>query len=473
MSLRAATLLVVVGGALAIGLRAWVMASPFGALDGDEAVWGLMALHVFDGEVSSFFWGQAYGGTHEVLLSAPVLALAGASTAPLRAVPLALFAAATVLVWRVGRRTVGEPAARLAALLFVVWPAYLVWKSAHAHGFYGAGLVLSLLVVLFALRLAELPRAADLFGLGLAAGLGWWATPQTAFVAVPTLAWLVATRPTLLRRSWIAMTAAAVGAVPWLTWNIVNDWRSLSAPFGRGDDTYLDHLETFIYATLPTQLGLRVPFSLDWLTGELIGRAVEVAVIAALIVIAARRSRLLLLLLVAYPLLAAMSPHASLNEEPRYLVLFAPVIALLTAAPLAAHWSIAVAGTSALATLTIAGLISMSAQEPPVPPVGGLRSPAELEPALNLLDRERVRFALAPYRIAHRITFLSGERIIAGSTGQVRYEPHNRVARRNRHAVVFVTGEGDELRKGPLLRRLGYRRQRAGDLAVYLPPRAR
>ena len=35
-----------------------------------------------------------------------------------------------------------RPAARIAAVLFWVWPPYLVWKSELAHGFYGSGLVL-------------------------------------------------------------------------------------------------------------------------------------------------------------------------------------------------------------------------------------------------------------------------------------------------------------------------------------------
>jgi ABC-type uncharacterized transport system permease subunit len=136
--------LVAGGMAVAVGLRIWVLTSPLGGLDADEAVWGLMARHVLHGELPVFFWSQSYGGTQETLLTAGLFEIGGTSVAALRAVPLALFACACVLVWRVGLRTIGEPGAAVAAALFAVWPAYLVWKSTRAHGFYGAALVCGL-----------------------------------------------------------------------------------------------------------------------------------------------------------------------------------------------------------------------------------------------------------------------------------------------------------------------------------------
>lgn len=462
--------LVGLGVAAAIALRGWVLASPFGALDSDEAVWGLMARHVLDGELPLFFWGQAYGGTQEVFLTAGVFAAAGSSPLTLRLVPLVLFAMAALLVWRVGRRTVGEPAARIGAVVFTVWPAYLIWKSTHAHGFYGAALVLSLLVLLFVARLADRESVGDLSALGLSVGLGWWATPQTALVSIPALAWLAWQRPRLLRRPWLPAAAAVAGASLWLVWNFGHEWESLRTPFGRGGDSYVDHLRTFAYATFPTLLGLRVPFSLEWLTGELVGRALELATVVALIVAGLKRSTLLLAVLVAYPFLQALSPFAALNEEPRYLVLLAPVLALIVASLFASRVWTAVAGTAALAALSIAGLVSMNGQEPPVPPIGGSRTPSDLDPVLTRLDRAGVRYVLAPYATAYRISFLTDERIVASSTGQVRYRPHDRLVRRNRHAFVFARAERDEVRRAPSLRRLGYRLEPAGEWVVYFPP---
>ena len=70
------------GGALAavlvtgIALRVWIYLSVLGRPNSDESVVGLMVLHAMRGDFSTFFWGSAYGGPQEVLLSVPVFAVA-------------------------------------------------------------------------------------------------------------------------------------------------------------------------------------------------------------------------------------------------------------------------------------------------------------------------------------------------------------------------------------------------------------
>ena len=45
--------------------------------DSDEAIVGLMARHVLDGELTTFFWRQAYGGSQEAILTAPLFWVVG------------------------------------------------------------------------------------------------------------------------------------------------------------------------------------------------------------------------------------------------------------------------------------------------------------------------------------------------------------------------------------------------------------
>src|SRR6478609_9224647 len=112
--------LIVVGIVAGAVERAIVWRSHLGALDSDEAVWGLMARHIADGQFTAFMWGQAYGGTLEALLSAPLLAIFPGNVLALRAVPIAFTALAAVLVWRVGLRTIDKRAAAVAGVLFWV-----------------------------------------------------------------------------------------------------------------------------------------------------------------------------------------------------------------------------------------------------------------------------------------------------------------------------------------------------------------
>ena len=75
-----------------------------GEVNADEALVGLMALHLLDGEWSTFFWGQSYGGTIDVILLAPVVARLGATRVALQVISMLQSIVATILVWSVARR---------------------------------------------------------------------------------------------------------------------------------------------------------------------------------------------------------------------------------------------------------------------------------------------------------------------------------------------------------------------------------
>ena len=457
----------VVGLAIAAGvaLRAWVLATPLGTLDADEAVWGLMARHALDGELSTFYWGQPYGGTHEVFLTAAVFAVAGSSTLALKLVPAALYAVAAVLVWRVGRRTVGEPAARIAAALFWIWPAYGVWKSVRAHGFYGSALVLSLLVLLLVLRLRDEPSRRDAAALGLVLGLGWWATPQFALVAAPAVLWLLVVRRDALLRFWPALPAAVLGALPWLVANVRHDWYSFD--YAPGGGTYFSRFRGFFTATLPMALDLRVPFALDWALGPVLSGLLLLAVLGWVgFLVLRRRSRLgpLVPVALAFPFLYAASSFTWLVEEPRYLLLLMPVLALLLAEGLRRPSVAAVALAIAFA-LSFTGLARMEGSFRYETRTGHMDVPDDLGPLLDALDARGVRTVRADYWVAERITFESRERIVANSH---RYPPFTeRVDASANPARVFVAGTPAELRARARLLDDGYERLEIGGFAVY------
>ena len=121
-----------------------------------------------------------------------------------------------------------------------------------------------------------------------------------------------------------------LGALPWLVANLRHDWFSFS--FAPGGGTYLSRFRGFFTATLPMILDLRVPFSLDWALGPVLSGLLLVAALGWVAYLALRRrDRLgpLLAVTLAFPFLYAASSFTWLVEEPRYLVLLLPVLALL------------------------------------------------------------------------------------------------------------------------------------------------
>ncbi len=424
------------GVGLGLVLRVWILSShALGTVDMDEAVSGLMARHVFDGDVKVFFWGQSYGGTQEAFATGALFAVFGASALALKIVPVLLYAAAALLVWRVGRRIVGEPAAMIAAVVFWIGPTFFVLRSTKAYGFYGTAWVVGLAILLAALRLRDRVTTAEVAWLGFLVGLGWWATPQVVFVAVPTSVWLCLRAPRVLRQAPVAAGSALVGASPWLVWNVTHGWGSLDTAIFAGipDNSYLDHLRGFFNPLLPMALGLRVPYSRKWILGEGWSKAVYLALLVAFAAAVVRwllrsprhrgsadlagNGEVLLLIAVAYPFLYSLSPTAFYLDECRYLFLLSPVVALLVAGVLSdpvRQW----AGVAAVAFLSVAGLREINV------PDG--QAPRSLRPLLRALEQRGVEHLFAPYRIANRITFDSDEEIIAAPLAGGRWPPHYR-----------------------------------------------
>lgn len=478
---------VLVSVVVGVGLRIWVISSSsLGSLDSDEAVWGLMARHLLHGHWSTFFWGQSYGGTIETVLTAGVFGIFGTSTVALKLVPTVLYALAALLVWRVGRRIVGEQAGRVAAALFWIWPAYFVWRSTKAYGFYESGLVLGLIVMLAALRLAEHESRRDLVVLGLAFGLGWWTSPQVLILAVPPVAWLIWRRPRVVRGWWLAVPAAAVGALPWLITNIRHDWSSLQSE--QAATSKLAHVHNLVSPNLPTALGLRVPFSLEWIVGPVAGWLLYVLAVAGVTWTVAKRWRSLGLLLLCcslFPVLYVLSPYTYQTAEPRYFALFLPIVVLLLAAALRGPRMV-VAGLAAACALSIAGLVAMERQHLTLISADGVAVPGDFGPLLHLLERQHIDDVFANYWVAYRLGFESRERIVASPSEQRRYQTRDgRVVPDRSHsryaswdvlvrqhpgaAHVFLKGSAVEKHARSLLLEAGYRKIETDGFIVYLP----
>src|SRR6267143_362578 len=160
----------------------------------------------------------------------------GPSVWLLKAVPLAFNAASMLLVWRIGKRTVGEPAARIGAVLLWIWSASFLWWAVKI----------------------------DTYQASLFVALAFWANVQTAYIILP--AFVVHLGSVLRRWSRLPFTAAAfvVGAVPWIAFNARNHLSSLKPPPAGPGNTYISRLQGFFRFGLPEALGLRTPFTRRW-----------------------------------------------------------------------------------------------------------------------------------------------------------------------------------------------------------------
>ena len=454
-------------------LRILSLRGDFGATDSDEAIWTLMSRHVLDGEFPAYFWGQGYGGTIEVYLATPFVWAFGGGVGAARAVALLLTCVATTLVWVVGRRVLDVRRASVAAALFWVWPAYGVWKSTRFNGFYVSGQILGLLVILLVLRLAEKPGRRDAAVLGLVLGLAAWQTWQLVPIVVPALLWLVWRRPGVLRMTRSVLLGLVIGAIPRSrpTSGTTAGRASLRPVAGR-----IAHgLQGFFTATLPEQLGLRVPFTLDWIVPRpLAGLVLLAAVVGALVLGWQHRATpvgLLVVVAIGFPLLYALSPYTWYVDEPRYLLVLAPVVALLVAEPLRRPRVAATALVVAIG-LSIAGFATMDSNGAFARRNGDVAAVAQIAPLVRALDKRGIRTAYGEFWLAYRVTLASGERIIVVPRGDAHYPPHlHKVEGSAFPAYVFYAGSATETEaRVAELESLGYRRQVVGGYAIWRRP---
>jgi hypothetical protein len=127
-----------------------------------------------------------------------------------------------------------------------------------------------------------------------------------------------------------------------------------------------------------------------------------------------------------YPILFAISPFNYLGDA-RYLFFLWPFVALLAGQGL--DYLSERTPVAALATLFCLALFSFIGVQrmiatPPTWNAWELSLPIEPASLRQILARESVRFAYAPYAIAYPISFSSGEKIIVTPILDYRYLPY-------------------------------------------------
>ncbi len=415
--------------ALAVRLPFWIEAlrTP---VDGDTAIVGLMARHPGMGTT---LWGQPYGSPLDSWLALPFVAIWGHSTEALR-LPYFLLALALVpLAYGLARQL--HPAAGLpAAVLVACPPPYFLLLAALPPPLYPSTLVLCGLVLWLAARAgravaADPPHAprGTLLLAGLASGLALWTHLMSASTVLAASLWLLVRfrgRRRLL--AWALLPMLAASAPLWT--RILGDAQAtrILRVSDRREST-LQHLASVLphlHEPLGGVLGTEVPVIADaedfmlqvpgWRAGALVllyGIALVLAVRAAprnppawLYLLAAAMA------LLAFPLPVRAAPHTIRFLTPLYL----PVAALVA-------WALAPGRTSRRAWILVLALAALQL-------TGGTqlldawrgmdRAKApfllqDLRPVVKALDRAGVRHAYACYGPAFRLTWETGERIVA------------------------------------------------------------
>lgn len=283
---------------IALVLRVWLVMHTHGVIDGDEALVGIQAQHILQGERPLYFYGQAYMGSLEAYLVSILFVLFGSSVWVLRAEPILLSLILIWLTWRCSHMLAKRASLSLQTTVVFTWsstlsaailPLYDTIAELHILGGYIEIFVLMLLLMLSVSRLidrwqAEASRkelALRWCGVGFLIGLGFWIDPLVICAVVAVAIWIAWGSVGMWRLgrlgfydsipAFAVIPSALIGALPALYWGAQNHWANVTYVFQQGSSQPLrERLKTIwgvakLYRTCigPEVLGGRTPLESD------------------------------------------------------------------------------------------------------------------------------------------------------------------------------------------------------------------
>ncbi|HEX8005913.1 MAG TPA: hypothetical protein VF482_05725, partial [Trebonia sp.] len=350
-----------------------------------------------------------------------------------------------IALWRAGRHIVGEPAARIGALVFWVWPASFLWRSVKPGGTYMIGLAIALCAVGALARIRQGGDGWRRCGVaGLWCGLALWSSPMSLELLVPAALWFIPAVRRLGTRLLVIAAGAIAGGLPVLVFGATHDWLNLRVPGYHADPVsgFPGRLRQFFLTEAPISMGVRVEGSFAWVGGQL-GEILAWAgacglVVAAAAVIADRAPRcgLPILTLALLPFLYSLNPLADHVGQGRYALFAVPMAALLIGAGLdhADVWRrtrggaerprlVWVAGLAFACLLGVVGLRAEPGRELVAFPTPDVTMPVDDSSLRMFLATHAVKDAYAPYWMAYRVMFETGGQTEVTPYDYDRYPP--------------------------------------------------
>jgi hypothetical protein len=403
-------------------------------LDSDQAVVGLMGIHILKGEWPVFFWGQSYAGTLESFVAALLFSRFGVSRLTLNLAPFLFSLLFLLSTWRLAETGFDRATGLVALALAAVPPMFLVWYSVLARANYIENLVFGNLLFLIAIRLARpgLRPSDHLRTLGIygsVAGFAFYMNFQSIHYLLTSaifLLWRGQVR-VLLRQSWACVAGFLLGSTPLWVYNLSTAFSSVAAIEAASQRSSIrESISLLLYSTIPAILGIS-DFQYNYepiVTRQLafLSRPILVLYLASLVLAVrlltkarAQRSHLGIEMLVLLPIvvLAIVAAEGfTAGTDARYVLpLYTSTTILMAALVTASARFSGVLGGLVLAVLLASNLYGH------VTTLEGLPRSASYvadDHALFAAMRERgLKVAFAPdYWLSYRLTFDAGESMI-------------------------------------------------------------
>lgn len=271
---------------VAMAWKVLIVANGRVPFNSDEAIVGLMARHILQGNWPVFFYGQSYMGSLDAILVAAGFLVLGESVWVIRLVQSLLYAGLLLTTFWLGSVGFQSVKVGLISALFLAIPTVnMTLYTTASLGGYGEALLIGNLLLILAIKHSQRPRARTAFLWGILAGVGLWANGLTLVFSLPSLIYLLAqtvnfvdSSKIIRRIAWI-VAGGLIGATPWWIYAVQQGPGSLFLEL-LGSAVSVEqapwiartgmHLVNLVLLGLPVTFGLRPPWSVEWLALPLI-----------------------------------------------------------------------------------------------------------------------------------------------------------------------------------------------------------
>ena len=477
-----------------MAVRGVLLVTNIARFESDEAVTGIMAQRILDGDFPAYFGIQSYQGALEQYIQAPLLAIFPDTPTVLRLVQVFLSGVICVLVYLIGTRVVGSRwGGALAAVLYAVGPYFSALKSVRSHGGYDGAVIFGLLVVLLALKLQRDDEKSRwvMAALGLCAGLAIWENYLSAYLLIPAAIWMLGSaRGAYARLLPWGIGGLIVGLLPVIAFRFTH---GLNPPSGTGTPpptSFAERMDLLFSPVLGQFLGVRsgAPL-LDQLVPAALVSLLALGTLGAafwvrrwglwdLVTLREGRRRpvdVVVLTFLIAPFIYAASTYTWFAGEPRYLFGLYPFLAVGIAAGVFAFrgrprliLAILVPALSGIILIGTVRSVYLRGGEF-TSADGGLIYTEDLPAVAQALEERGVTGAYADYWVANPLQFFGEDRIAVAST-TINHFPAvvAEVNDTSDPAVVSVTGPGaDGMRANLQSSGRGFKEDEVGRFTIF------
>ncbi len=260
----------------------------------DEAIVGLMARHILDGERPIFYYGQAYMGSFDAWLVSAGFAIFGTKIWVIRAIQILLYLCTITLSMLIVSKVSQSKLAVIVTGILLAFPTVnMTLYTTVSLGGYGESLLIgSILLLLFLIypkvEISYRSKALLTFSIGILAGFGFWVNSLTLVYSIPVFVLLIYQWfrwknvgfqfCKIFKLSLTMMVGLIAGMTPWIYFIFQSGWHTaIGEIFGSavavGNRNFLisiaEHLRNLILFGSTVIFGIRPPWGIQILAEAL------------------------------------------------------------------------------------------------------------------------------------------------------------------------------------------------------------